>query len=195
MRLFSRLLDRLWAAAASRGAVRMLVLVSFTESVFFPLPPDLLLIPMALAARERALRLAAICLAASVAGGVAGYFVGMFFMDVAGMPIVRFYGLQDQYHAVKEWYDTYSAWAVAVAGLTPVPYKLCTLTAGAFRVDFVTFLLASVASRGLRFFVIAGLIYLFGERVRYFLERRFDLVLLVTLVLGVLGFMALKFLN
>lgn len=173
----------------------MLVLVSFTESVFFPLPPDLLLIPMALAARERALRLAAICLAASVAGGVAGYFVGMFFMDVAGMPIVRFYGLQEQYHAVKEWYDTYSAWAVAVAGLTPVPYKLCTLTAGAFRVDFVTFLLASVASRGLRFFVIAGLIYLFGERVRYFLERRFDLVLLVTLVLGVLGFLALKFLN
>lgn len=195
MKIFSRLLERLWAAASTRGAVRMLALVSFTESIFFPLPPDLLLIPMALASRERALRLAAICLAASVAGGVVGYFVGMFFMDVAGMPIVRFYGLEEQYHAVQQWYDTYSAWAVTVAGFTPVPYKLCTLTAGAFRIDFATFLAASVFSRGLRFFIIAGLIRVYGEQVRFFLERRFDLVLLVTLILGVLGFVAVRYLG
>lgn len=189
------MLNWVWRTAESKGAQRVLAAVSFTESIFFPIPPDLLLIPMALAKKEKAFRLAATCLLCSLFGGVLGYFLGYYFMEVVGMPIIRFYGLMDKYAVVKEWYDAYNAWAVAAAGLTPIPYKLCTLTAGAFRIDFWVFILASTISRGVRFFAIAGLIWLFGERVRYFLEKRFDIVLLVTLVLTVGGFIALKYLR
>lgn len=193
--MMKRYLDRLWRVAESRGAERVLAAVSFTESIFFPLPPDLLLIPMALARRERAFRLAALCLFTSLVGGILGYLIGYFFMDVVGMPIIRFYGLESKYLVIKDWYDTYSAWAVAAAGLTPIPYKLCTLTAGAFRIDFLIFIVASTVSRGVRFFTIAGLIYLFGERARYFLEKRFDLILLGTLVLGIAGFAVITLLK
>ena len=194
MRIVQKMLDRIWRVADSKGAKNVLAIVSFTESIFFPVPPDLLLIPMALARRAEAFRLAAICLFTSLLGGIAGYFIGYFFMEVVGMPIIQFYGLMEKYGVIKEWYDTYNAWAVAAAGLTPIPYKLCTLTAGAFRIDFFVFILASTISRGVRFFTIAGLIYLFGERVRYFLEKRFDIVLLATLVLVVVGVVAIKFL-
>ncbi len=193
--MFQRFLDAIWRTAESKGALRVLAVVSFTESIFFPIPPDLLLIPMALARREQAFRLAAVCLVASLLGGVFGYWIGYYFMDFLGMPIVRFYGLEENYYVIQRWYATYDAWAVAAAGLTPIPYKLCTLTSGAFRIDFWVFLIASAISRGLRFFVVAGLIYMFGEKVRFFLEKRFDLVLIGMLILGIAGFAALTFLN
>lgn len=189
------MMARLFAVAAGKNAVRTLAAVSFLESIFFPVPPDLLLIPMALARREAAFRLAALVLVTSVLGGVAGYLVGYFFMDVAGMAIIKFYGLMDKYAVLQGWYETYSAWAVAVAGLTPIPYKLCTLTAGAFKINFLIFMVASTLARGLRFFVIAGLIYVMGERVRFFLEKRFDVVMLATAALVILGFVAIKFLH
>ncbi|GFM33863.1 VTT domain-containing protein [Desulfovibrio subterraneus] len=192
--IMQKYLDKLWRVSESQGALRVLAAVSFTESIFFPLPPDLLLIPMALAKRKQAFRLAAICLFTSLLGGILGYGIGYFFMDVVGMPIIHFYGLDDKYLVIKEWYDTYSAWAVAAAGLTPIPYKLCTLTAGAFKIDFWVFIIASTISRGVRFFAIAGLIYMFGEQARYFLEKRFDLVLLATLILGIAGFVVIRYL-
>ncbi len=195
MRFFKLMLDRLWRMADSRGASWALAVLAFTESFFFPIPPDLFLIPMALAKQDKALRLAAICLVSSLLGGIVGYGVGFYFMEAVGMPIVRFYGLLDKYDAIRTWYETYDAWAIAVAGLTPIPYKLCTLTAGAFRIDFFVFLIASTISRGMRFFAIAGLIYFFGERVRFFLERRFDLVLIVCTVLGIIGFVVLQYLG
>lgn len=193
MKYVQHWLDRLWAIASRKGAVRVLMGVSFTEAIFFPIPPDLMLIPMALANRERAYRLAAICLLYSLAGGVFGYFIGYFFMEVAGMPIIHFYGLDEKYLVIQDWYDRYSAWAVAVAGLTPIPYKLCTLTAGAFKINWPVFVIASVVSRGLRFFAIALIISLFGDKARYFLQKRFDLILVVSLVLVVLGFVLIKF--
>ncbi len=193
--MMKKWLDKIWLLAESKGARRTLATVSFTESIFFPLPPDLLLIPMALANRKQAFRLAAICLVSSLLGGILGYYVGYFFMDLLGMPIIRFYGFDDKYLVIKEWYDTYDAWAVAAAGLTPIPYKLCTLTAGAFRIDLPVFIVASTLSRGVRFFTIAGLIYLFGDRARFFLEKRFDLILLGTLILCVAGFVAIAFLE
>ncbi len=188
-------MDRLWRVADSKGATKVLALVSFTESIFFPIPPDMLLIPMALANRRRAFILAAYCLLFSLLGGVVGYFVGYFFMELLGMPIVRFYGLLEKYDLIQLWYERYNAWAVAAAGLTPIPYKLCTLTAGAFKINFAVFIIASTVSRGVRFFAVAGLIYLFGEKVRFFLEKRFDLVLVAAMVLVVLGFVAVKFMN
>jgi membrane protein YqaA with SNARE-associated domain len=193
MRFMQNWLDRLWDVAATKGATGVLVFVAFTESVFFPVPPDLMLIPMCLADRTKAFRLAAICLAASLLGGAVGYFVGYWFMDLLGMPIVRFYGLLDKYGTIQAWYDTYSAWAVGVAGLTPIPYKVCTLTAGAFKINFPIFILASAASRGFRFFLVAALAYRFGDDVREFMERRLNLLVAATTILVVLGFVALKF--
>lgn len=194
MKLMSRVMDWVSKSSLSPQAKWILAIVSFTESVIVPLPPDLLLIPMALTQRKKALHFAFICTVSSVLGGIVGYFLGYYFMDYVGMPIINFYNLTEEYAVIKEWYDTYSAWAVAAAGLTPIPYKLCTLSAGAFQVNFWIFLIASVLSRGLRFFAIAGMIYLFGDRVRYFLEKRFDLILLATLILGIAGFVVLKFL-
>lgn len=195
MRFVQSWMDRLWKMADSKGAGTVLAVVSFTESIFFPVPPDLLLIPMALANRKKAFRLAANCLLFSLAGGLIGYFIGYYFMELLGMPIVEFYGLMDKYGLIQQWYDKYSAWAVAVAGLTPIPYKLCTLTAGAFKINLPIFIIASTLSRGLRFFTIALLIYLFGEKVRFFLEKRFNLVVAATAALVILGFVAIKFIK
>ena len=147
MKIFRSLLDWVWRMAETEGAMKVLFLVSLTESVFFPVPPDLLLIPMALAQQKKAFRIAGVCLAASVIGGAIGYFIGAFFMDTIGMSIVNFYGLTDQYVVVQEWYEKYNAWVVAVAGLTPIPYKLCTLTAGTFHVNFYVFFIMSFLSR------------------------------------------------
>ena len=195
MKIFRSLLDWVWRMAETEGAVKVLFLVSLAESIFFPIPPDLLLIPMALAQPRKAFRLAAVCLAASVIGGAIGYLIGAFFMDSIGMSIVRFYGLSEQYITVQGWYEAYNAWVVAVAGLTPIPYKLCTLSAGAFHVNFQVFLIASIASRGVRFFVVAGLIYLFGHKIRYFLEKRLDLLFIGGMILVVLGFMGVHYLG
>jgi membrane protein YqaA with SNARE-associated domain len=193
MNMMRKMLDRLWDIAARKGAERVLMVVSFTEAIFFPIPPDLLLLPMGLASRERVFRLAGICLVFSLVGGVIGYAIGYYFMETVGNPIIRFYGLEDQYTKIQIWYDTYSAWAVSIAGLTPIPYKLCTLTAGAFKVNWPVFVIASAVSRGIRFFVIAALIRYFGEAARTFLEKRFNLVVTGTLILVILGFVILKY--
>ncbi len=195
MKIFRSLLDWVWRMAETEGAMKVLFLVSLTESVFFPVPPDLLLIPMALAQQKKAFRIAGVCLAASVIGGAIGYFIGAFFMDTIGMSIVNFYGLTDQYVVVQEWYEKYNAWVVAVAGLTPIPYKLCTLTAGTFHVNFYVFFIMSFLSRGVRFFVVAGLIYLFGHKIRYFLEKRLDLIFVLCMVLVVIGFIMINYLE
>ncbi len=186
-------MDWLWAVSARKGAVKVLGLVSFTEAIFFPIPPDLFLIPTALSNRRRSLFLAWTCLWTSLLGGIVGYLIGYFFMQGVGFPILEFYGLMDKYEFIHEWYDKYNAWAVGLAGLTPLPYKVCTLTAGAFRINWPIFVLASAISRGTRFFIIAGLIRWKGEEVRAFLEKRLDIVLTLALFAVVLGFVVLKF--
>ncbi len=194
MKIFDNLLDKLWTASRSVGAVRVLVAVSFTEAVFFPVPPDLLLIPIVLATPKNAFKMAFICLVSSVLGAGVGYLVGKFFMSIIGMPIINFYSLQEQYISVQKLYEEYSVLAVAAAALTPIPFKLCTITAGAFGINFPVFLVISFFSRGLRFFVIAGLIYFFGENVRDFLERRLGILMLLFLLMLVGGFIFLKWL-
>lgn len=192
MKIFQKWMDRLWDLAARKGAEKVLFLVAFAESIFFPIPQDLLLIPMGLARPGKVFRLAFICLAGSVLGGIAGYFIGLFFMEAVGMAIIEFYGMMDNYLTIQNWYDKYDAWAVAVAGLTPVPYKVCTLTAGAFKINAAVFIMASILSRGLRFYLIAAFIYWQGERARCFLERRFDLLTSIVLVLVIVGFLMVK---
>ena len=186
------MMDKIWQISGSVGATRTLAGVSFVESIFFPVPPDLLLIPMILADRSRAFKLATICLVANILGAAVGYFIGKFFMDVAGMAIINFYSLQEPYIQVQTWYEQYSVLAIAVGALSPIPYKLCTITAGAFNINFGLFLLVSIVFRGARFFAIAGLLYAFGHKIRYFLEKRFDLILLGGMAIVVLGFVLVK---
>ncbi|PID41258.1 MAG: cytochrome B [Proteobacteria bacterium] len=166
---------------------------SFCEAVFFPVPPDLLLLPMGLANRQKVFRFALICLLTSVAGGVVGYGIGHFFMEKMGWTIVHFYHLETQFATLQSWYQKYSVWAIALAGLTPLPYKLCTLSAGAFGLNLPLFVLVSLGSRGLRFYFVAALLYLYGEQARNFLERRFNLVLTGVLVLVVAGFFIMHY--
>lgn len=191
----SKFWQRFWKVAESKGAKKTLFWVSFTEAIFFPIPPDVLLIPMGLAERKKAFLLARLTLISSLLGGIVGYFLGYFFMDTLGNWLISFYGLQDKYDYLQTLYQEYQVLAVGIAGLTPVPYKLCTLTAGAFHLNLGLFILVSALSRGLRFFLISGLIFWKGEDARIFLEKRFDLVLTLTLVLIILGFGVVKFLK
>ncbi|MDK2922402.1 MAG: hypothetical protein PWR24_1959 [Desulfonauticus sp.] len=187
--------QRFWHIAESKGAKKTLILVSFTEAIFFPLPPDLLLIPMGLAEREKVFSLAHLTLLTSVLGGLVGYFLGYFFMDTLGQWLISLYSLEDKYIYLQTLYQKYQVLAVGIAGLTPVPYKLCTLTAGTFKLNLGFFLLVSTLSRGLRFYLIAALIYWKGEQARVFLEKRLDLVLTLTVLLIILGFGIVKFLK
>ncbi|MFP4559708.1 MAG: YqaA family protein [Thiohalorhabdus sp.] len=139
--------------------------LSFAESSFFPVPPDVLMAPMALARPRRAWYFAALTTATSVAGGLLGYLIGAFLYQAVAEPLLAFYGAEAEYARVAEWFGAYGAWAVFLAGLTPVPYKVFTLGAGSLQMPLLPFVLGSLGGRGLRFFVLAGVIRLGGERL------------------------------
>ncbi len=174
----------LWALAA----------VSFVESSVFPIPPDILLIPMILARPERAFRIAAVCTVASVLGGVAGYGLGAFLLEEVGKPVLAFYGKLDQFAEMALTFNDYGAWAVLFAGVTPFPYKVITIFSGATGLDFWVFTISSVIARGLRFFLIAWLLWKFGPQMREFIERRLGLLATLSIVLLFGGFLAVRWL-
>ena len=166
--------------------------IAFAESSFFPIPPDILLIALGVALPLRALRYALICTLGSVTGGVFGYWIGHEFFGIIGEPIVRFYAAENQYLRIQELYRQYDAFAVAIAGLTPIPYKVATITAGFFEVNFGRFVLASAVSRSLRFFLIGFLIRVFGAPIRSFIEKYFEILTIIFLILLVAGFAVLR---
>lgn len=172
--------------------VWILFLLAVAESSFFPIPPDVFLIVLAIATPKKAFRYAGICSVGSVLGGIVGYGLGLLFMDSVGFKIVELYGLADKYSVAQDLYRQYDAWAVGAAGFTPIPYKLFTITAGAFKIDFWTFLLASIVSRSARFFLVAGFIYKFGAPVRVFIERYFNILSVLFVVLLAAGYMLIK---
>jgi len=182
------------ALAAGRHAEKALAGVSFAESSFFPIPPDLLLIPMVLAERIKAWRYAAICTIASVIGGVFGYLIGAFLFEQIARPILDLYGFGAKFDEFAGWYNDWGAWIVFAAGLTPFPYKVITIASGATGLDFIVFSIASIAARGLRFFIVAGLLYWVGPPIRAFIEKRLGLVFTVFTVLLIGGFVALRYL-
>ncbi len=179
--------------SASRHAVWALAAVAFVESSFFPIPPDILLIPMILAARTRAWRLAAVCTVASVLGGYFGYFVGLTLFGTVGEPVIAFYGMEHAFEVFTEKYNELGAWIVFTFGVTPFPYKVVTIASGVTQLDPLVFGIASVASRGLRFLLVATLIWYFGPPIRAFVERYLGWVTLAFIVLLVGGFVLLKF--
>lgn len=192
--MLRRLYDWTMALAASRHAEKALAGVSFAESSFFPIPPDLLLIPMVLAERAKALRYAFVCTVASVLGGIAGYMIGAFLFEQIARPILDFYGYGARFDTFAGWYNDWGAWIVFGAGLTPFPYKVITIASGATGLDFLVFVLASIASRGLRFFVVAGLLYWIGPPIRAFIEKRLGLVFTAFVVALIGGFVAIRYL-
>jgi len=171
-----------------------LFLLAFAESSFFPVPPDVLLIALAISIPAKAFRYALICSLGSLLGGVAGYVIGYQFMDLVGFRIVDFYGFAEQYHSVGDLYNRYNAWAVGIAGFTPIPYKVFTISAGAFKINFVIFLIASAISRSARFFLVGWLIYKFGPSIRLFIDRYFNILAFVFVALLIGGFILIKYL-
>lgn len=172
--------------AASPHGATALFLIAVAESSFFPIPPDVLLIPLCLGDPSRSFWFAAVCSVGSVLGGMAGYGIGRF----GGRPLLLRLFNRERVAAVESYYDRYNAWATGIAGLTPVPYKVFTIAGGAFAINFRIFLLASAVSRSLRFFAIATLIYFFGEPIGAFIERYLDWLTLAFVILLVLGFVA-----
>ncbi len=180
--------------AAHRYAIGALALVAFIESSVFPIPPDVMLIPMILAARNRAWMLAAVCTAASVAGGLAGYGIGVFAFETVGQWVLDTYHLADKFEAVKALYQEHGVLVVFTAGLTPLPYKVFTITSGLMNLDLLSFTGASIVGRGMRFFLVAGLLYAFGPAIRRFVETYLPWVALAFLVLLIGGFVAIAYL-
>lgn len=175
-------------------AIWMLAAISFIESSVFPIPPDVLLIPMVLAARTRWLKIAFVCTVASVLGGMLGYAIGFFLYEGVGRPVLEFYGYAKKFAEFQGSYNEWGAWIVFIAGVTPFPYKVITIASGVTQLDIVTFSVASVLARGLRFFVVAALLWWIGPPIRAFIEKRLGLVFTVFVVLLIGGFVALKFL-
>lgn len=186
--------DWMMRAAASKRAPQALFTVSFIESSFFPIPPDVMLIPMCIAERAKAWYFAAVATLGSVLGGIAGYAIGYFLFDIIGKPLLDLYGYSDKFQEFAGQYNEYGAWIVFMAGLTPFPYKVITIASGATAMNIAVFIIASVVARGMRFFAVAALLYYFGQPIRDFIERRFGLVTVAFFVLLVGGFVAIKYL-
>jgi membrane protein YqaA with SNARE-associated domain len=182
-----RLYDWVLSWAHHRHAPLALFLLAFAESSFFPIPPDVLLIALALGIPARAFRLALITTVGSVLGGLAGYAIGHGFMASVGQWILDVYNFHAQFEKIRDLYLEYDIWAVAVAGFTPIPYKVFTIAAGAFDMDVWRFTLASLVSRGARFFLLAWLIHHYGAMIKDFINRYFNALTLL-FVLLLIGF-------
>lgn len=189
-----RLYDWTLHWATTPYALPALVLLSFAESSFFPIPPDVLLMAICFAVPKQWLRLAFWCTLASVVGGLLGYFIGWGLWDLVGQPIVRFYHGESVVEAVRIWYHEFGFWGVFAAALTPIPYKVFTIASGMMRFELMPFIFASILGRGLRFFMVAGLIRIFGKTIKPFLEKHFELAVTALLAAAVLGFVAIKWL-
>ena len=192
--MMRNLYDWMMRLAGSKRAPHALFAVSFAESSFFPIPPDVMLVPMVLAQRSKAWTYALLATVSSVLGGIAGYAIGYFFMDTLGKPIVAFYGKTEGFEQFKQMFNEWGVWILIIKGMTPIPYKFLTITAGVTHMAIVPFILASIVARAMRFFLVAGLLYWFGPPIRQFIERRLTLVTTVGVVLLVGGFVAVKFL-
>lgn len=192
--LLQRTYNRCMEWIQTPAGIWVLFFIAVAESSFFPIPPDVFLIALCIGAPIKSMKFAAVCAAGSVIGGALGYGLGLAFMDTLGQRILTLYGLEDKYHVVQGLYQQYDAWAVAAAGFTPLPYKLFTITAGAFKINFPTFMLVSLAARSARFFLVAGLIYKFGAPVQYFINKYFNILTIVFLILLIGGFVLIKML-
>jgi len=188
------LYDWTLALAQHPRALWALALVAFVESSVFPIPPDILMIPMIVAAPRRAFLIAAVASVSSVLGGMLGYGIGLYLYDSVGLPVLEFYGKTGQFETFRTSYNDWGAWAVLIAGVTPFPYKVITILSGATGLSLPVFMAASIVARGLRFFVVAALLWQFGAPIRDFIERRLGLMFTLAIALLLGGFAAVRYL-
>ena len=193
-RFIRRMYDWVEGFSTKPGALWALFIIAFMESSFFPVPPDVLLIALAVAMPKKSMRFAAVCAAGSVLGGMFGYLIGYELMDLVGYPIIEFYNAQAYWVKVEEAYrGTFGVWFLVAAAFTPIPYKVATIAAGATLMPFVPFVIASALGRAARFFLVAGLIWRFGPSIKSFIDKYFDKLSIAFIVLLVLGFVAVKY--
>ena len=184
--MFRKLYDWTLRMAGHRHAVRYMGAVSFAESSFFPIPPDVMVVPMVLARRDQAWWIATVCTVTSVLGGVLGYAIGYFLYDSLGQLLIRLYGMQQGIDEFRHFFATWGAAIILLKGFTPVPFKLVTIASGFAAFNFPLFLLCAVVTRGARFFLLAWLLKKWGEPVQAFIEKRLTLVgwLLLAAIIG-----------
>lgn len=175
--------DRVKALAGHKRAEPALAVVSFVESSIFPIPPDVMLIPMVVSRPDRAWRYALVCTIASVLGGMLGYLIGWMFWDAVAQPIIETLGKDDKMDALQRLYDTHGTLAVFGAGLTPFPYKIITIMSGALKLNFGLFIMASVMARSLRFFLVAGIIKKYGVTAEDYIRKNFALATIIVFAL------------
>ena len=189
--MFASLYDKALTWAAHRHAVWYLGLLSFAESSFFPVPPDVMLAPMALARRRRAWFYAAVTTLASAAGGIAGYFIGLLAFEMVE-PLLHDLGYWEAYLTAREWFAQWGVWVVFIAGFSPIPYKVFTITAGAVSMVFLPFVIASILGRGARFFLVAALMYWGGAPMDRFLRRYIDRIGWLLIVAVVIAYFLMR---
>jgi len=189
-----RLYDWTMGLAAHPRAMWALAAIAFAESSFFPIPPDVLIIPMILAARERAWRIALVATVASVIGGALGYGIGALLFETIGRPVLDLYGYMDKFVEFQSRFAEWGAWIVAGFGFTPFPYKVITITSGVVGLDPVVFMVASLVSRAARFFLVAALLWRFGPPIRVFIEKNLPVLTIVFFVLLFGGFVTVRYL-
>ncbi len=192
--MLRKLYDWVIRMAEHPKALWVLAGISFAESSFFPIPPDIMLIPMVIAQRARAWLIAGVCTIASVAGGFLGYAIGFYFFETLGKYVIDLYGLQGGFAEFQEQFNKWGLWIILIKGLTPIPFKLVTIASGAAHFDLGVFAVASLITRAGRFYLVAGLIYLFGEPIREFIEKHLTLVTTAAVALIVTGFVLVTYL-
>jgi len=189
--MFRKMYEWVMRLAGSRHAPASLAVISFAESSFFPIPPDVMLAPMVLARREKAFLYAGICTIASVLGGLLGYAIGVW-LEPVGQTILRIFGHPEGQAEFQKWFDQWGLAVILIKGATPIPYKLVTITAGLARFDLFTFIWASILTRGFRFFAVAAILKYAGPVMLKEFERRLNLYSILLLILIVGGIVALK---
>lgn len=187
-----KIYDSVFHLSKENGAIYWLFAIAFIESSFFPIPPDVMLIPMILAAPKKAWSIAGVATMGSVIGAYLGYAIGFYFFQLIAEPLLNFYGYLEKFNSFKDLYNQYGAWIVFGAGITPFPYKIITIASGVVHMNLIVFTIASIIARGMRFYLVAWLLKKYGETMRKFIEKNLGWLSILFLLLLIGGFAVIK---
>ena len=187
-----KIYDSVFHLSKENGAIYWLFAIAFIESSFFPIPPDVMLIPMILAAPKKAWSIAGVATVGSVIGAYLGYAIGFYFFQLIAKPLLNFYDCLEKFNSFKDLYNQYGAWVVFGAGITPFPYKIITIASGVVHMNLIVFTIASIIARGMRFFLVAWLLKKYGETMREFIEKNLGWLSILFLLLLIGGFAVIK---
>ena len=192
MKIFRKLYDWTLSKASKKSATWFLGIISFAESSFFPIPPDVILIPMVLAKKTKAFFYALVCTLSSVLGGVFGYIIGLVLFNSIGILLINIYHLDGQVAQFKNYYNSYGAWIVIFAGFSPFPFKVITIASGLFQLNFIIFIICAFFSRGARFYLVSILLYFFGDSIKILIDKYFNFLTILFFALLISGFLIFK---